>query len=290
MERRHPSDPSSTLTPGSPAAPASFGSQRDILLITCTAGWTAFVCEAVFLLILLVSPSPQPVAEAGAEARRPATPTAPVQTAQPVAPKPQPQPAPPASAEPQPATPPATPAADDTNPYTAATANVLGLPVNEPTTIVFDAIDRAAPFLDGVKAALVAGLAKGGPPIELMALQDGQLVRWNPQPKPTAPGDAASLQQFVGGLEAVAGPGFWTAVDAGARGVGQRFIFITPRTDQWGGIVNQLDQRLDRGGSSTRLDVVQLGNPVPELRAFVEGANGGRYTVVDDATLRAWSP
>ena len=285
MERRPPSG-SSQIAP----SPAGFGSRRDILLIACTAGWTAFVCEAIFLLILLVMPSAPPAARANVDTPR--VNRTPVQTAQPIPPKPvRPQQAatlPPAPTPDAP-TPDAPVAADESNPYAAGSANVLGLTVDEPTTIVFDAVDRVEPWLDEVKGALVAGLTKPGPPVELIVLQKDKMVKWNPKPQEPGPKRRKSLETFVSGIEALEAPQqFWDAFDAGVAGVGERFIFITARTDGWGSIVNQLDEHLDRGGS-TRLDVVQLGETVPELRAFVQGANGGRYTVVDDATFEGWS-
>jgi hypothetical protein len=253
--------------------------QRQGLLWACFTGWGVVTLELLLLGLFVLSPGSEPSSAQALTAPPMATPAAPHMSAK-AAPTAYQPPAKPVVVKPV--------AVDPNNPFTTTRANILGLPIEEQTTIVLDAVERSGPWLEQVKAALAAGLSQPGPRIQVMVLQDGKIVQLTSKAFHAGTMDRQRFERLLKPIQPIGRTGLWTAVEAGRQGIGGRMVLITPRTDHWENAVNTLGQKLGAGANRVRLDVVQLGEPAAHLRSFVEGANSGRYTVVHHGTFADW--
>ena len=184
-----------------------------------------------------------------------------------------------------------TPSANVT-PFTDPRANVMGLNVDPGHTVVLlDAIERSAPWFDDAKAALVAGLSKPGPggaTFSFAVVNDNNGRALIPRPLAYGPAAAGPLRDNLTPLQIKGTKGFWNGFDAANALKPDQIVFITARATSWPAVIPSFESRLRVDGKRVRLNVIQVGPAVPELKAFVTGANGGRYEQFAPAQLDTW--
>ncbi|MEM6458856.1 MAG: hypothetical protein AAF710_05635 [Planctomycetota bacterium] len=280
------------------AAPPPRPKARPALVGLAVAGWATFAVEwVVVIVIVLGRGTSAPVVEAApataynnnvpaARAATP-TPTPRTETATTTTPA-RPETARPAASIPPPA---ATPT-DPNNIFTMRRPNVLGLPLeNGHTAVLFDAIERSAPWFDDGKAALKAGLARSGNSqarVSLVATRNKQIRTLGDSPLTPAPARLGDLTRFLDPLTPAGSGGLGDALDAAVATGADRVVFVTSRSDHWGGYLNTLKGKLSPDGRTVRLDVVQIGDVSNELRGFVEQQPGGRYRLLTPQRLADW--
>ncbi|MEM9883249.1 MAG: hypothetical protein AAF800_10065 [Planctomycetota bacterium] len=277
------------------AAPPPRPKPRPALVGLAVAGWATFAVEWVFVIVIVLGRgTPPPVVEAAPATASAARPTPRVQT---TTTPPRPETTRPAAAPPpRPAatapTPPAATPADPNNIFTMRRPHVLGLPLeNGHTAVLFDAIERSEPWFDDGKAALKAGLTRSGnnqARVSLVTTRNKRVSRLGDAPLTPAPARLGELSRFLDPLTPAGSGGLGDALDAAVATGADRVVFVTSRSDHWGGYLGTLKGKLSPAGRTVRLDVVQIGEVSSELRGFVEQQPGGRYRLLTPQRIAGW--
>ncbi|MEM8737954.1 MAG: hypothetical protein AAGG38_05675 [Planctomycetota bacterium] len=256
---------------------------RPALVALAIAGWATFVVQWVLIVVIIVGRGDQPrVAAAESAPPRVAANPSPVGAG--------PAPAPANRPTPTPAPAP-TPRIDASNPFQMLDANALGMPLNSGhTAVLLDAVDRSKAWFDDAKAALLAGLTRptGNRRASLVLIRDGKTLTYNNRIFNPNPNQLTPLRRFLDPVTPAGSRGLGAGLDAAIGSGANEVVFITSRSTNWSAYLSTLERKLQPSGRRVTLHVVQMGDPSPELRAFVEGANGGRYTVLSAEQLDTW--
>jgi hypothetical protein len=170
--------------------------------------------------------------------------------------------------------------------------NVLGQPLPAGhTAVLLDAIQISSPWLNDAKAALLSGLTRNSPrdrTVSLVVSRDGSTTRFDANPFSPAPARLSPLSSFLGPLNASGRGGLSSSLDAAVETGADQVIFITSRASGWKGYLNTLRTKLSPGNRRVTLHVIQVGETNDDLRAFVQGANGGTYTHLTADQIAGW--
>lgn len=279
------------------AAAPSRPRPRFAMVALAVAGWSVFAIEWAIVLTMLSQSADTTNAVTYVEAAAPAAavsnpkptpkPTTTATTPRPSTPKPA------ATTTSKPATPKPAPAATATatNPFQLRSANVMGidLPAGH-TVVLLDAIEKSQAWFDDGKAALIAGLTETarGSQVGISYIRDGQAGSMSKSPINPGTSASSSLLSFLNPLKPEGSRGFWQGFDEAISHSPDQIVFVTSRTSGWASVIPSFEKRLQANGKRIRLHVVQVGPAVPELRAFVTGANGGQYKQFTADQLKKW--
>lgn len=274
---------------GTLASLPSTSRSRPLLLGLAIAGWTTFAVEWVVILTIVMGRGSSPrVAVAHNDnppprvaQSTPITPTPPTTTSR-------------TTTTPRNTTNPTatkTPAANKANPFLNPEPNAMGMELNAGhTAILLDAVDRSEAWFEDGKAALAAGLTRdrANQTVSIVTIRDGEIGKFNGNPFKPGPSQLAPLNRFLNPLNTKGSSGLGKGIDTAVETGANEIIFITSRSDRWGGYLSTVEQKLQPKRGKVTLHVVQVGENSDELQAFVQGVNSGRYLRLTPEQLKTW--
>lgn len=172
------------------------------------------------------------------------------------------------------------------NPYTLDTPNVLGLPIDGPTSIIVDASGSSRPWLRLVQDQLVAGLTGhvSQTPVQLIYAGEPEPVSLRDGPVPLAQIDREALIAFQDDQRARGVAPLGLAIALAVNGTPARVVLITGQT-LYGADADTVVEPLRAAGAA--VDVIDIGGNNDAFRALAD-TTGGHYVALAERDLQDW--